>query len=193
MRFSLRNIRQRDVALILLIVLTIVGGVLWYFYLYPPAQDRVAELEAEIQRLDVEIRRGEDARRNLPELRLAVALLEEERRVFLSQLPPESQIADVIDDLRRSAADAGVIVESFGQGGASETFDDVRPIGFTVGLDGTFGEMMGFLGVLEGLQRYTKIDQIGLSLSSDESTDPDLSTNVGFTVYVFTGSDPGER
>jgi hypothetical protein len=28
-----------------------------------------------------------DARRNLPELRLAVALLEEERRVFLSQLP----------------------------------------------------------------------------------------------------------
>ena len=30
MRFSLRNIRQRDIALIL-VVLTIVGGVLWYF------------------------------------------------------------------------------------------------------------------------------------------------------------------
>lgn len=192
MRFSLRNIRQRDIALIL-VVLTIVGGVLWYFYLYTPSQERIAELEADIQRLDVEIRRGEDARRNLPELRLAVALLEEERRVFLSQLPQESQVANVIDDLRRSAEDAGVTIASFSQGGASGNVQDVRPIGFTVASSGTFGEVMSFIGVLEGLQRYTKINQIGLSLSSDDSTDPDLSTNVGFTVYVFTGSDPGER
>ena len=192
MRFSLRNLRQRDIALILL-VLTIVGGVLWYFYLHTPAQERIAELESEIQRLDVEIRRGEDARRNLPELRLAVALLEEERRVFLSQLPQASQVANVIDDIRRSAEDAGVTIASFSQGGASGNIRDVRPIGFTVASSGTFGEVMGFIGVLEGLQRYTKINQIGLSLSSDESTDPDLSTNVGFTVYVFTGTDPGER
>nr|MBA2666374.1 competence protein [Trueperaceae bacterium] len=84
MKFSLQNLRQRDIALIL-VVLTIVGGVLWYFYMYSPSQDRIAELEGDIQRLDTEIRRGEDARRNLPDLRLAVALLEEERRVFLSQ------------------------------------------------------------------------------------------------------------
>ena len=192
MRFSLRNLRQRDVAIIL-IVLTIIGGVLWYFYLYQPAQDRIAELEAEITRLDVEIRRGEDARRNLPELRLAVALLEEERRVFLSQLPTESQVSNVIDDLRLSAEAAGVEVQSFGQGSASENIQNVRPIGFTVAASGTFAETMGFLGVLEGLQRYTKLNQVGLSVSSDETADPALSSNVGFTVYVFTGTDPGER
>lgn len=192
MKLSMRNLRQRDVALILL-VLTIVGGVLWYFYLYQPSQDRIAELETEIQRLDVEIRRGEDARRNLPELRLAVALLEEERRVFLSQLPREAQVSNVIDDLRRSAEAAGVTIASFSQGSASEDIQNVRPIGFTVASSGTFGEVMGFLGVLEGLQRYTKVNQVGLSLVDDESSDPDLSSNVGFTVYVFTGTDPGER
>lgn len=192
MRFSLRNLRQRDIALVLL-VLTIIGGVLWYFYLYQPSQDRIAELESEIQRLDVEIRRGEDARRNLPDLRLAVALLEEERRVFLSQLPQESQVANVIDDLRRSAEAAGVTIASFSQGSASENIQSVRPIGFTVASSGTFGDVMGFLGVLEGLTRYTKINQVGLSLSSDDSSDPDLTSNVGFTVYVFTGADPGER
>lgn len=192
MRFSLRNLRQRDIAIIL-VVLTIVGGVLWYFYLYQPAQDRIAELESEITRLDVEIRRGEDARRNLPELRLAVALLEEERRVFLSQLPTESQIANVIDDLRLSSAAAGVTVQSFSQGGASENIQNVRPIGFTVAASGTFGETMGFLGVLEGLQRYTKLNQVGLSVAADDTDDPALSSNVGFTVYVFTGTDPGER
>ncbi len=192
MRFSLRNLRQRDIALIL-IVLTVIAGVLWYYYMYQPAQDRIATLEAEIQRLDVDIRRGEDARRNLPELRLAVALLEEERRVFLSQLPTESQVSSVIDDLRLSADSAGVLIQSFSQGSASADVQDVRPLGFTVASTGTFGETMGFLGVLEGLQRYTKLNQVGLSVAADDSEDPDLSTNIGFTVYVFTGEDPGER
>ncbi len=192
MRFSLRNLRQRDIAIIL-VVLTIIGGVLWYFYWWQPAQDRIVELEAEITRLDVEIRRGEDARRNLPELRLAVALLEEERRVFLSQLPTESQVANVIDDLRLSAEAGGVTIASFSQGGAAENIQDVRPIGFTVASSGSFGEVMNFVGVLEGLQRYTKIRQIGLSVAADDSADPDLTSNIAFTVYVFTGRDPGER
>jgi Tfp pilus assembly protein PilO len=192
MNFSLRNLRQRDIALIL-VVLTIIGGVLWYFYMYQPSQDRITALEAEIQRLDVDIRRGEDARRNLPELRLAVAFLEEERRVFLSQLPRASQVSNVIDDLRLSAERAGVTIASFSQGSASANIQSVRPIGFTVASSGNFGDTMAFLEVLEGLQRYTKVNQVGLSLSSDESDDPDLSSNIGFTVYVFTGTDPGER
>jgi Tfp pilus assembly protein PilO len=192
MRFSLRNLRQRDIALIL-VVLTIIGGALWYFYMYQPSQDRIAELESEIVRLDVEIRRGEDARRNLPELRLAVALLEEERRVFLSQLPRTSQVSNVIDDLRLSAENAGVTIVNFSQGGASENIQSIRPLGFTLSSTGDFGAMMGLLGEFEGLQRYTKINQVGLSLSSDDSSDPELSSNIGFTVYVFTGTDPGER
>jgi Tfp pilus assembly protein PilO len=192
MKLSLRNLRQRDIALIL-IVLTVIGGALWYFYMYQPSQERIATLEADIARLDVEISRGENARRNLPELRLAVALLEEERRVFLSQLPRASQVANVIDDLRRSAAAAGVTIESFSQGSASANIQSIRPIGFTVASSGNFGETMAFLGVLEGLQRYTKVNQVGLSLNSDESDDPDLSSNIGFTVFVFTGTDPGER
>jgi len=192
MRFSLRNIRQRDIAIIL-VVLTIIGGVLWYFYWWQPAQDRVGELEAEITRLDIAIRRGEDARRNLPELRLAVALLEEERRVFLSQLPTESQVANVIDDLHLSADAAGVTIASFSQGGSQETIQDVRSIAFTINSSGNFGEVMSFVGVLEGLQRYTKIPQIGLSVATDDSSDPDLNSTIAFTVYVFTGRDPGER
>lgn len=192
MKLSLRRLRQRDIALILM-VLTVIGGVLWYFYLYQPSQDRIAALETEIVRLDGDIRRGEDARRNLPELRLAVALLEEERRVFLSQLPRASQVANVIDDLRLAADDAGVTISDLTQGTVSENIQSIRPIGFTVASRGTFGETMGFLDVLESLQRYTKVNVVNLSLDADDSRDPDLVSNVGFTVYVFTGTDPGEH
>ncbi len=192
MNFNLRNLRQRDIAIIVL-VLTVIAGVLWYFYMYQPSQDRIAELEADIQRLDVEIRRGEDARRNLPDLRLAVALLEEERRVFLSQLPTESQVAALIDSLRTSSEAAGVTIRSFSQGTAQSNVQDVRAIGFNVTADGRFVESMGFIDLLENLQRFTRLNTVGLSLAADDSEDPDLNTSVGFTVFVFTGTDPGER
>ena len=191
MNFNLRSLRQRDIAIIL-IVLTVIGGVLWYFYMYQPSQDRIAELESEIVRLETEIRRGEDARRNLPDLRLAVALLEEERRVFLSQLPTESQVAALIDSLRDSAEAAGVQINAFSQTNAQSDVQDVRAIGFSVTSEGTFFDSMGFIDQLETLQRFTKLNTVGLSIS-EEDVDPLLNTAVGFTIYVFTGADPGER
>ena len=191
MSFNLRNLRQRDIAIIV-VVLTVVAGVLWYFYLYQPAQERIEQLETEIQRLDVEIQRGEAARQNLPELRLAVALLEEERRVFLSQLPTESEVAALIDSLRLSGEAAGATINSFSQGGGQSGVRDVRAIGFNVSANGTFVESMAFIDALENLQRFTKVNTVGLSVGQADE-DPELNTSIAFTVYVFTGTDPGER
>ncbi|HZW98499.1 MAG TPA: type 4a pilus biogenesis protein PilO [Trueperaceae bacterium] len=189
--FSFSKLRQRDMAIIA-IVLSLVAGALWYFYMYRPTQDRITQLEADITMLDLEIRRGEDARRNLPDLRLAVAQLEEDRRVFLSELPRESDISGLIDQLRTSASNSDVLVERLSQGSASEQIQDVRPIGFSVATQGTYGDTMSFLSSLEGLQRFTKISNVSLSLEDNSSVDPMLNTSYDFTVYVYTGDDPGE-
>lgn len=189
--FSFSKLRQRDLAIIA-IVLSLVAGALWYFYMYRPTQDRITQLEADITRLDLEIRRGEDARRNLPDLRLAVAQLEEDRRVFLSELPRESDISGLIDQLRTSASNSEVLVERLSQGSASEQIQDVRPIGFSVATQGTYGDTMSFLSSLEGLQRFTKIGNVSLSLEDNSSVDPMLNASYDFTVYVYTGDDPGE-
>lgn len=192
-RFSLRNLRQRDVAIIF-IVLSLLGAAAWYWYMYRPAQDRIEALEAEIVRLDQQIERGESARRNLPQLRLAVAELEQDRREFLRELPTQSDVANLLDSLRVSASEADVTVDTLSQGGGSnESISDVRTIGFSLATSGNFGETMSFLGTLEGMQRFTKIDQVSLSLTDNTSSDPDLNANFGFTVYVFTGDDPGDR
>jgi len=187
---NFRNLRQRDIAIIA-IVLSLVAGALWYFYMYRPTQDRITDLENSISLLDIEIRRGEDARNNLPDLRLAVAQLEDDRRVFLSQLPTESEVAGLIDQLRLSAADSSVIVQSLSQGSAQEAIQDVRPIGFDVATFGSYGETMDFLTRLESLERFTKIRQVSLSVNDNTSTDPDLDATYSFTVYVYTGTDPG--
>ncbi len=190
--FSFRNMRQRDMAVIA-IVLSLAAGALWYFYMYRPTQERIADLESQISLLDIEIRRGEDARNNLPDLRLAVAQLEEDRRQFLSELPTESDIAGLIDQLRVSAAGAGVIVNSFSQGNAQENIQDVRPIGFSIDTEGTYTETMAFLAQLEALQRFTKIQQVSLNLVDNTSSDPAIDAAHNFVVYVYTGQDPGEQ
>lgn len=189
-RFSLSRLRQRDWAIIF-IVLSLVGAALWYWFMYRPTQETIVDLEDEIAQLDIEIERGEAARRNLPALRLAVAELEQDRREFLVELPTESEVADLLDDLRISASEADVIVNSLGQGGGGEDIQDVRPIGFSLATSGPFGPTMEFLGILETMQRFTKIDQVSLSVS-EQIDDPSLSANFGFTVYVFTGDDPGD-
>lgn len=192
-RFSLRNLRQRDVAIVF-IVLSLLAAAAWYWYMYRPTQERIEALEAEISRLDQQIDRGESARRNLPDLRLAVAELEQDRREFLRELPTESEVADLIDALRISASEADVDVNTLSQGGGgNENIDDVRTIGFSLATNGNFGQTMSFLGTLEEMQRFTKIREVSLSLGDNDSDDPDLSANFGFTVYVFTGDDPGDR
>ncbi len=190
--FSLRKLKQRDWAIIC-IVLSIVAAILWYFYMYGPTQERIAQLESDITRLDADIRRGEDARRNLPNLRLAVAELEADRRDFLSQLPRESDIAGLIDALRASAQQSDVVVKSFSQGSAQESIQDVRPIGFNIDTQGTYTETMDYLARLEAMRRFAKVGRVSLDIEDNSSSDPNLNASFAFTVYVFTGSDPGEQ
>ncbi len=190
--FSLRRLKQRDWAIVC-IVLSIVAAVLWYFYMYGPTQERITQLESDITRLDADIRRGEDARRNLPNLRLAVAELEADRRDFLSQLPRESDIAGLIDSLRANAQQSDVVIRSFSQGSAQESIQDIRPIGFTIDTQGTYGETMDYLSRLEAMRRFAKIGRLSLDIEDNTSSDPNLNASFAFTVYVFTGSDPGEQ
>ena len=190
--FSLSKLKQRDWAIIC-IVLSLVAAVVWYFYMYSPTQDRIAQLESDITRLDADIRRGEDARRNLPTLRLAVAELEADRRDFLTQLPRESDIAGLIDSLRANAQESDVVVRSFSQGSAQESIQDVRPIGFSIDTQGTYAETMDYLARLEAMRRFAKVGRVSLDIEDNSSSDPNLNASFAFTVYVFTGSDPGEQ
>ena len=91
-----------------------------------------------------------------------------------------------------SASDSDVLVQRLSQGSANEQIQEVRPIGFSVATQGTYADTMSFLGNLEGLQRFTKIGNVSLSLEDNASSDPMLNASYDFTVYVYTGEDPGE-
>src|SRR5690625_7672554 len=112
--FAVRKLRQRDIALIVL-VLVLIGAALWYLYMYRPSMDRISQLENDRQRLKTEVQRGEAAERNLPALREEVAVLEAERLAFVQQLPRESDVAGELQEGRTSAVLAGVLPERVSQ------------------------------------------------------------------------------
>lgn len=190
--FSLK--RGRDLA-ILALALSLAAGLLWWTYMYNPVQERIAVLESEIARLDSEIALGERARANLPELRETVAQLEQERLVFLAQLPNESEIAELIVLLQDAAGRSEVVIEGINRSSGSQSdITGVRPIGFSLSAAGTYAQLMDFLQEVEALQRFTLINQVGLSLAgSDQHVDPPLSGSIAFTAYVFVGEDPGDQ
>ncbi|MDZ7705013.1 MAG: type 4a pilus biogenesis protein PilO [Trueperaceae bacterium] len=184
----LSNLRQRDWAFIS-IGITILIGVGWYFLLFQPTEERIVELRDEISRLELEIQRGEAARRNLPELRLAVAQLEEDRLDFLSQLPRESEVAQLLIQIRQIATDSGITLNSINRGSQSNNIQGARSIGFNISTSGTYPETLAFLQSLESLQRFTKIEQVSFSGGGADSDDPEISSNYTFSVFVFTGED----
>ena len=185
--FNLRKLRQRDIALAI-IVLTVILGVLWYFYLYQPAQGRIAELNTQIEGLNADITTGEIARDNIQSLQDELARLALERQAFLEELPLESEVSALIDQLRVGAEAAGVDFNSVSQSGSgNEQIQDVRSLGFSVSTNGSYLTTMNFLDILESLRRFTKIRQVGLSVQDDGVNDPSLNATYDFAVYIYAG------
>lgn len=191
-KLDLRNPRQRDIALAM-VALSILAALLWYFYMYQPTRQEISDLELQVTTLSTQVARGIAARDNLPALREETARLERERLDFLAQLPRESEVAALLDELRLNAEQADVVIEVLAQGNVNEAVEGVRPIGFNLTARAPFERTMAFLGHLEEMRRFTKIRQLGLSVANDEGgADPALQSDFAFTVYVYTGEDPGD-
>ena len=182
------KLRGRDLALIATAV-SVLLGMLWYFYLYTPTTAQIEVLRGENGALEADIASGRAARANLPELRAEVAELKKERDVFLAQLPEENEVAQLLDQLRSAARDAKVSFVGLQNGGPSnEVVPGVRLLNFTLATEGNYARTIQFLRTLEALPRFTKVQRVALNAAADGGADPSLSATYDFTVYVYTGS-----
>lgn len=186
--FSLKSLRQRDITLIIL-VLTVILAVLWYFYMFTPTRDRISQLTVDIDSLNAEVRQGEIAQRNLPELEESLAKAKQARDDFLAELPRESDVSNLLDSLRIRASESSLNLGSINKGGGGgSAIEDVRSIGFSLATTGNYGATMAFLDDLQSLKRFTKIQSVNLSVQDDGTTDdPEINTNFDFNVFVYTG------
>ncbi len=189
--FSSLQLQPYQVAIILIII-TVLLGVAWWYLLFQPTTERVSQLKDEIQTLENKIAEAKRVEKALPRLRAELEELEIEREKFLSELPKENEIAQLIDRLRITASSANVILNQINNNGSPrQAADDVRPFNFSVDTEGAYFDTLDFLEGLESFRRFTKIQQVNFSIQDTQSEDPLLDTNYNFTIYTFTGNDPG--
>ena len=185
------KLKQRDLALIVLI-LCVAAGFGWWKFMRQPSMERIATLKTEISKVEKDIEVANRAKRELPGLRTEIEGLEQERIAFLRELPTENEVAQLVGRLRVAAVNSEVLLTQVGTGaGLNESVQGVRPLGFNVSTLGKYPNTLSFLRQLESFQRFTKITEVGFSVDSQGAANPELSTSYDFVVYAFTGADPG--
>ena len=179
---------------IIVIVATVLLVAAWWYFLFQPTKERIGQLKTDIQVLEDKIVQAKRIEKQLPALRAEVDELDIERVEFLSELPKENEIAQLIDRLRISSDNANVTLNQINNNGSPrQIVPKVREFNFNVNTEGAYFETINFLTELESFRRFTKIKEVNFSIQNAESEDPLLNTNYGFTVYTFTGNDPGPR
>ncbi|MGQ9510982.1 MAG: type 4a pilus biogenesis protein PilO [Thermaceae bacterium] len=193
--FGLSNLGQREWAILLMVLVVALGG-LWYYLLLVPMGREIAQVQSEIDQLSLQKTRGLQARRSLPELRNALATLQAERAQFLRALPQEEQLYAVLNELFQEALRSGVVIKSFTRSPTSSPVPEVRAVNLTFQLQAPFSETYAFLRRLEGLSRFSTIPGLSMSASSQE-LNPLLDTSFTLTVYTLApgarGNTPGEK
>ncbi|WP_027882561.1 type 4a pilus biogenesis protein PilO [Meiothermus rufus] len=185
---------QREWAIVAMVAAVLLG-MIWYFLITQPLQDRIPELQAEVDRLTTERDRGRAAQRALPQLRETIARLEAERQQFLRELPPTEQLGRVLASLAQQARESGVVLRSLSRGaGDNQGVAGVRATNLALQVESPFPELYVFLRNLEGLQRFATISGLNLSLGGSgpaateaQATNPIINTSLTMTVYTYTG------
>lgn len=184
------------IALIVLVV-TILVGVLWYTSFYQPVLDEQAALRTEIADLDQKIQVGNRAKANVPQLCAVVADLQVQRREFLSALPTKEQYADLIRTFKLQIGNNKGQLNSLSRtaGATSGTLPaGVRAVSTNLNMTGTFASMIGILQSFEGQQRFLRLDGLNITLSGNNApetsnqSDPRLTAALSVIAYIYNAA-----
>lgn len=205
---------QREIAFIVIGV-TVLAAVGWYFLIYQPGQDQLRRLESSIQQLETQRQRGIQARNNIAALERAVAELQAQRDRFFEALPTTEQMSAVIDTLQANAAQTRVTLANLARTPGSATdlqpraqpgttaaraatpqvnlADVVQPFNVNIAVSGNFAAIFNYLLTIEDMTRFTKVRNLAITGGSGigEVSDPELSSNLQLQVYTYTGQQVG--
>jgi type IV pilus assembly protein PilO len=142
------------------------AGVFWNFYA-KPAQESIAQREAQLAKLQTEIQRGMQTARRLPAFRREVSDLEAQLERLRPVLPSEKDVADLLRRIQAMATQSNLTIRGFApQAVATRQMYAEWPIGLQV--EGTYHNLGGFL---ERVSRFPRIINVtGIHIKGKEAS-----------------------
>jgi Tfp pilus assembly protein PilO len=197
----LSRLTGQTIALIVVGV-TILVALLWYFTMYQNTLAEQETLRTEIAELDQKIEVGNRAKANVATLCTTVVELRAQRREFLRALPSSEKFADILRILKTQVGNNGGRINSLNRtnsGAGAQLPAGIRSINTNIATEGPFSALTGTLQSLEGQQRFLRLDNINVAVitnNQDEApkpTGPDLNSQISVIAYVYDGARGNEE
>jgi type IV pilus assembly protein PilO len=168
-------------------VLSLAGaGVFWNYYVRP-AQESLAQRQAQLDTIRADIQRGLATARRLPEFRRQVVDLEAQLERLRPVLPSEKDVADLLRRIQGMATQSNLTIRGFApQAVATRTMYVEWPIGLQI--EGTYHNLGSFL---ERVSKFPRIINVtGMHIKGKDSGAPGDSITADCTATTFVLIEP---
>ena len=162
------------------------AGVFWNFYV-KPAQESLAQREAQLATVRADIQRGLATARRLPEFRRQVADLEAQLDRLRPVLPSEKDVADLLRRIQGMATQSNLTIRGFApQAVATRQMYAEWPIGLQI--EGTYHNLGNFL---ERVSKFPRIINVtGIHIKAKDNGSPGDSITAECTATTFVLVEP---
>ncbi|MEI6412821.1 MAG: type 4a pilus biogenesis protein PilO [Pseudomonadota bacterium] len=176
LNFDIKDLDPNDIGgwplpvriLILLILVALVGGALYYFDTEDQL-NRVDELQRKEQSLRRELMDKQTKASSLEAYKQQLQEMKETFGVMLRQLPNESQVADLLVDVSQTGLASGLEFELF-QPQAENKKEFYAELPIQIAVNGSYMEFGTFVSGLAALPRIVTIHEIQLAPVGDEKS-----------------------
>lgn len=171
------------------IVLILIG---WYFFFYADLQTKIEELNGTVSNLTTQVASEQRKVRTLPEVKKAVAKLEERLDTLRKELPNKTEIPSLLASISSLAKESGLDVLLFRPlpERKKEFFAEV-PV--AISLTGSFHQVATFFDEISRLDRIVNLNEIKMKVmgAKEKGKRVQISTECNAVTYRYLS--PAER
>ena len=186
MDFWKGTVTPRDWAAVGIILgLTVLVAVGFYFLLYNSQNQKLAGLVVENQQVAARLRMALETQKNIGDLRVKASQMQQLVTQFEERLPNTQEIQTLLFQFESFAGEIGLLVELSKLDAIGDAKKVVIP--YSVKARGTFHQIATFINKLERYQRYLKISELNIG-----KVENGLAT-ASFRLSTFSFNQPSEE
>ena len=162
------------------------GGAFWNYYAQP-AQQSIADREAQLLTIRADIDRGQRTARDLPQFRQRVTGLEGQLAELSRQLPEEQDVADLLRRVQGMATESNLTIRGFTPQAVSRKQLHMEwPIGLK--LEGRYHDIGAFLERVSKFPRIINVGDIKIHAIDNPAGSATVTADCTATTFVMIDS-----
>jgi type IV pilus assembly protein PilO len=166
------------------LVLSIVGGGIFYYYYEMPARAEMAKQASQLKTLRADVEKGRATAKKLPEFRAEVGNLEHRLETLRAVLPEEKDAADLLRRLQTVAMQSNLVIMGFKPAPiVTKQVHAEWPINLE--LEGNYHNLAAFFDRLGKFTRIVNISALEVKGKDSKSQQPNVTISAKCVATTF--------